>query len=337
MVNEPILHSLSVSQVMLNYAATHGIDAETCLAGTGIAPEQFQDAEALIAREQELRLIENLMLALPDVPALGFELGMQYNVSTFGTWGFALRTSRTLREAVDRAIRYLPLSTAYCAFSTVVREDELHICADPSPIPPQLRRLLLERDLGTCVNLILELNFAGRSIRRIELAGPAPSYNDRIAELCRVPVQFNHRHNCIIVSLGDFMKPLPSYDERLVRLLEDQCRQLLERRQVGGIAGRVRQQLLQAAGLVATLEDVAAAFNMSARSLRRKLESEDTSFRLLVEEVRHQLALQLLDATEMKLDEMATHLGYADTASFTRAFRRWQGLSPGQYRARDRA
>jgi AraC-like DNA-binding protein len=332
-VNEPVLHSLAVSQVMLNYAASHGVDAETCLVGTGIAPEQFQDAEALIAREQEMHLIENLMLALPDVPALGFELGMQYNVSTFGAWGFALRMSRTLHEAVDRAIRYLPLSTAYCAFSTMVRDDELVICADPSAIPARLRQLLLERDLGTSVNLILELNFAGRSIRRIEFAGQAPSYADRIAELCRFPVQFNHRHNCIVVSLRDFMKPLPTYDERLVRILEKQCRQLLDRRQIGGIAEHVRQQLLQGTGLLATLDDVAEAFNMSTRSLRRKLESEGTSFRLIVEDVRHQLALQLLEATDMKLDELAIQLGYADTASFTRAFRRWQGLPPGQYRA----
>jgi AraC-like DNA-binding protein len=78
---------------------------------------------------------------------------------------------------------------------------------------------------------------------------------------------------------------------------------------------------LQGTGLLATLDDVAEAFNMSTRRLRRKLESEGTSFRLIVEDVRHQLALQLLEATDMKLDELAIQLGYADTASFTRAFR----------------
>ncbi|HUP92500.1 MAG TPA: AraC family transcriptional regulator [Solimonas sp.] len=336
-MTEPVQHSLAISQVMLNYAAAHGLDPETCLAGTGIAPAQFQDAEALITREQEMRLIENLMLALPEVPAPGLDLGMQYNVSTFGTWGFVLRTSRTLREAVERAIRYLPLSTAYCAFSTVTRDDELLICADPSAIPAQLRQFLLERDLGTSVNLIRELNFAGRSIRRLEFAGRPPPYADRIVELCRVPVQFNRRGNCIVVSLTDFLKPLPTYDERLVRLLEDQCQQLLDRRQVGGIAGRVQQQLLQGSGLLATLDDVAKALNMSTRSLRRKLDAEHTSFRAIVEDARHQLATQLLEMTDMKLDEMATQTGYSDTASFTRAFRRWQGIAPGLYRARGRS
>jgi AraC-like DNA-binding protein len=98
------------------------------------------------------------------------------------------------------------------------------------------------------------------------------------------------------------------------------------------VTGQVRQRLLGKLGLVATLEDVAGDLNMSARSLARKLDGENTSFRTIVEEARKQLAQQLLQSTDMKLDEMAMQLGYTDTASFTRAFRRWHGVSPGQYR-----
>jgi AraC-like DNA-binding protein len=71
---------------------------------------------------------------------------------------------------------------------------------------------------------------------------------------------------------------------------------------------------------------------LSPRSLRRKLDQEGTSFRKLLEEERRQLALQLLKNSAMKLDELAIHLGYTDTASFTRAFRRWMHCSPGEYR-----
>lgn len=90
-------HPVAISQVMVNFAARYGVHAQMCLLGTGIIEAQLRDADALITREQEMRLIENLMLALPDVPALGFELGLRYNVATFGIWGFALRTSRNVR------------------------------------------------------------------------------------------------------------------------------------------------------------------------------------------------------------------------------------------------
>ncbi len=330
---EPVLHSLAISQVMLNYAADHGVDSETCLQGTNITLAMMRDAEALITPEQEMRLIENLMLALPDIPALGFELGMRYNVSTFGIWGFALRTSLNLCEAVTRAIRYIPLSTAYCVFSISSEDDEFIVSADPSGIPIQIRQFLLERDLGTSVNIMREINLAGRPIQRLEFAGPALPYADHMQKLCGIPLHFNRPRNALVMNLEAVMSSLPTYDERLVRLLEDQCRQLIERRQITGISGQVRQRLLGHLGLMATLEAIAKDLNLSPRSLRRKLDEEATSFRTLVDEARRQLAVQLLESTDMKLDELALQLGYADTASFTRAFRRWLGISPGQYRS----
>lgn len=144
MINaDPILHPIVISQVMINFAASLGVDKDTCLQGTGITDEALMDGEALIARDQEMRLIENLILALPDTPALGLKLGMQYNVATFGIWGFALSTSRTLRDAAKTAIRYLPLSTAYCRLYSFDEDGFFGIGLDPASIPPHVRQFLL--------------------------------------------------------------------------------------------------------------------------------------------------------------------------------------------------
>lgn len=329
---EPVLHSLTISQVILNFAADHGIDADICLAGTGITRAMLQDPNALASPEQEMRLIENLILALPSQAAPGFELGLRYSVATFGIWGFTLRTSRNLREAMERALRYIALSTAYCAFSSAVEGDCFIICADPSGIPVQLRQFLLERDLGTALNLARELQLTGRVVRHLEFTGPDGEAADRIRQLSGLPVRCAAARNAVVMDLKEATTPLPTFDAHLVRVLEDQCRQLLQRRQIAGIAGRVRQQLLGGLGLVSGLDEIARTLNLSSRSLRRRLDDEGTSFRDLVEDTRRQLAEQMLGTTDMKLDELAVHLGYADTASFTRAFRRWHGVSPGQHR-----
>ncbi|WP_417540024.1 hypothetical protein, partial [Marinobacter sp.] len=65
---ESTLHPIAISQVMINFAASHGIAKDICLNGTAISSEDLQDGEALITREQEIRLIENLIRALPEVP-----------------------------------------------------------------------------------------------------------------------------------------------------------------------------------------------------------------------------------------------------------------------------
>lgn len=329
---EPLLHPVAISQVMINFAASLGVDKDTCLLGTGIREEDLLDGEALITREQEMRLIENLILALPDEPALGFRLGLQYNVATFGIWGFALRTCRTLREAAVMAQRYLPLSTAYCRVYLFEESNYFCVGMDSDAIPTHLRQFLLERDMATGINLMKELSLAGVKIQRAELQGAPPEYADFIAAQCGVNPVYHAQHNAIMTHRTDVDKPLPTFNAQLVRMLDDQCRQQLQRRQATGLAGQVRQQILGALGLVATLDEVAAAIAVSPRTLRRKLEREGKSFRELVDEERCQLACHLLTGTQMKLDEMAIHLGYTDTASFTRAFKRWKNCAPGEYR-----
>jgi AraC-like DNA-binding protein len=330
------LHPVVISQVMLNLAARYGVDSETCLLATGINENDLRDADALITREQEMRLVENIMLALPDVPALGFELGLQYNVSTFGIWGFALRSSRTLREAMQRAVRYLPLSTAYCRFSVIDDAEGFGWLVDPEPVPRHLRQFLLERDTATGINLLRELSLAGVSIEALEYSCPKPDYAPQITALAGISPLYGQPRNALILSAADAERRLPMYDANLVRLLDEQCKSQLKLRQTEGVTGQVRALLLGPLGLAASLEDMAHQLAMSHRSLRRKLEDEHTTFRGVVEEERKMLAERLLQSTSMKLDEMALQLGYADTASFTRAFRRWMGLSPGEYRSQHR-
>lgn len=327
-----IRHPVAISQVIVNFAARLGVDTETCLSGTGLSAATLHDADALVERGQEMRLIENLMLALPDRPALGYELGLQFNVATFGLWGFVLRTSRTLREAIDVAIRYLPLSTAYCRFTRFSEGEEFGVVADSSIIPLHLRRFLLERDTGTAVQLFHELGLSGFRVLRIEYQGQATGHAERIESLSGIRPRFGCSRNAIVLRRQDAETGLPTYDAHLVRLLEDQCRSQLEFRQVAGVGGQVRQLLLGPLGLVASIEDVAQRLAMSPRSLRRRLEEEGSSFRELVENERRLLAVRLLEGTAMKLDELALQLGYGDTASFTRAFRRWFDCAPGEYR-----
>jgi len=329
---QAILHPVAISQVMINFAANLGVDQDTCLLGTGISEPQLQDSNALIERSQEMRLIENLILALPEVAALGFKLGLQYNMATFGIWGFALRTSRTLREATTLALRYLPLSTAYCRMQSFDQGACFGLSMDPDAIPSHLRQFLLERDMATAITLLKELSLAGFNIISIEFKGEPPEYINYLEEICGIRPNYYSDHNAILLSSQDADKPLPTYDSHLVRILDEQCQRQLQARTTTGLSNQVRQQLLGPLGLIATLDEVAHGLAMSARTLRRKLDQENTSFRALVDEERRQVALQLLRASDMKLDELAIHLGYTDTASFTRAFRRWMGSSPGEYR-----
>ena len=124
----------------------------------------------------------------------------------------------------------------------------------------------------------------------------------------------------------------PLAHERGRRESEEQCRALIEQRQLKlGLAGRVRNRIVRTLGEFPSMQTVAAELGMSARTLRNRLAREATSYRALVEPRARASAEQLL-ATGMTVDAIAERLGYTDASSFVAAFKRWKGVPPRRYR-----
>ncbi|MFF0529926.1 helix-turn-helix domain-containing protein [Nocardia amikacinitolerans] len=101
-----------------------------------------------------------------------------------------------------------------------------------------------------------------------------------------------------------------------------------------GVAGSVRDELIRDPAAIPDLPRVAAALFLSSRTLSRRLNAEGTSFRALVDEVRRARSEQLLGHTRLTTEQVASRLGYAESASFIRAFRRWNGCPPQEFRSR---
>ena len=99
-----------------------------------------------------------------------------------------------------------------------------------------------------------------------------------------------------------------------------------------GLTGKVRQALMVNLMRVMSFDDVAKSLNMSARTLRRKLREENTSFRKLVDELRMDMAIKYLRDTGLTVEEIAEALGFSDAANFRHAFRRWTKAAPHEFR-----
>ncbi len=84
-----------------------------------------------------------------------------------------------------------------------------------------------------------------------------------------------------------------------------------------------------------TIDNTARRVGMPVRTLQRRLKESGLSYSELVEQTRYELACRLLDMPGAKMAAVARALGYNDPSSFSRAFRRWMGMSPRAYRSRD--
>jgi AraC-like DNA-binding protein len=111
------------------------------------------------------------------------------------------------------------------------------------------------------------------------------------------------------------------------------CDQLTDELQLtAGMAGRVRGMILTDLVRHATFESIAERLKMSPRSLRRRLQEEDTSFRELVDEVRAQVAIKYIRDTGITIEDVTYALGFNDASAFRHAFRRWTGAAPYEFR-----
>jgi AraC-like DNA-binding protein len=116
-------------------------------------------------------------------------------------------------------------------------------------------------------------------------------------------------------------------------IFHQQCEEMLRGLEsVEKTTTAIRQLLIQSAGHFLDIAQVAEGLNVSERTLRRRLEAESTSFRATVEEVRDLLAREYLTATELTVAEIAHLLDYSETVNFRRAFVRWNGVTPSEYR-----
>lgn len=311
-------------------AAESGMPRADVLAGTGIAEAALSDPGAEITAAQEVRLIGTLTDRLPEVAAL--EAGARYRLTTYGIWGFALLSSRTIRESHDVAMRFLDLSYALTRVSAQECADELAIFFDDLDLPEPVRRFVLLRDTSAAVEIWRETLGWAVVPRRVALRLPAPADPAPYEAAFGVRPEFGAPRSVVAFDAGLLDLPLPHAAPLTAAACEAQCRDVLERRwSRSGTSGRVRDVLLRDPRRMRGQEAVAAALHMSVRTLRRQLDDEGTSFRAVVEQTREHLAEELLGTAGLSVEEVARRIGYSEASSFVHAFRRWKGLPPGRW------
>ena len=329
------LRAPATARLLTLLGIERGVPAATCLRGTGLRLEDLERPEQHVTAEQELTVVGNLLDALGDPPGLGLEAGARYHLTTLGMLGFAVISIPTLREAIEFAMRYADLSITH---TRVILRDEgelFSLLLDPSTVAVRLRRFLVERDLAAAAHVARSEALGGVRPRRVMIGYPAPPGGlRRYEEVFGVRPEFDAPEHGLVFESAELDRPLPQADAYAANMAEEECRRLVDQRLPrAGLAGQVRRVLRGRPQAPPSLAEVASMLHLSPRTLRRRLIEEGTSYRTLLTEVRGQLAQELLLNGRLTVEEVAQRLGYAETSSFTHAFRRWTGQGPRAHRA----
>ncbi|MCW3013494.1 MAG: AraC family transcriptional regulator [Solirubrobacterales bacterium] len=324
------VRSAAAVRVMVEVAGERGVDLRTALSGSGLRPADLREPDLEVEAAQELAVARTIVQALEDEPGLGSAVGLRITLGMFGILGFAMLASRTAREALRLCDRggYDVLGPLFLRPWIEEREEALHVVCDGRDVPADVRAFITARDLS-CSVALLDAISPGRPALRVATTLQDDAGNAFAAALGDWSVRLGSDRNEIIIANHEADQPLPNADEHTIRECERVNRELLARRQRRtDIASEVRAAMLRRRPLVGTLDQIAAERHVEPRTLRRHLAAEGTSFRLLADDVRQAVSSELLQ-TGLTVDEVATRLGYHDAATFSRAFRRWTGQTPG--------
>lgn len=334
MIQGEFQRSVISMRLMAELAMTYGVALPALLRHTALQEAQLLQPDMLVSRQQELQLIENLVTLAGEQPALGIKAGMKYHATAFGALGFAVMSSSNIRTAMAAGLQYFKLTFAFSRFVVADREHEIQVeLTVDEDVPRYLAAFIVERDLAALITVARDLYDLEPMLLQVQFKHATPEHIFDYQDFFRIRPQFNAGSNRVVFDRARMLQPLPQANELAYQAALAQCQQLLEARRVRhGVAEKVRQRLAMASAHMPTMEQVAQALCMTARTLRRHLQAEGVTFAELRDEVRIALADEFLKSAQLSIEQVAERLGYAESTSFIHAFKRWHGVTPHVFR-----
>lgn len=318
----------------LEAARHYGLPADDLARRAGIAEADVRDPDGRVPLEQFVRLWE-LLSEEPKAEGFGFWLGKAVDVRGLGVVGYAMQHAPDVRTAFGCLERFRKLVND--VVSPNIEESAEHVVFRRTE-PPRIARLAtlaIAAPVGT-LTLLRQLAKVPSGPLAVEAAfqhAPPPNAAEYEREL-GCPVQFNAPELRLVLPRAVFDAPLIRPDAALFSYLERHAAKLQERlSEHQTTSARVRELVVAAVrGGEPEQAEIARQLAMSERTLQRRLKDERTTFAALVDEVRTDLAKMYLADEKLAVFEVAFLLGYSEPSAFNRAFKRWLGKSPSEYR-----
>jgi AraC-like DNA-binding protein len=314
-------------QVFFSAFETIGYDARALMAAVGVRDVDFLNPDgriacsvfgALISCAQQQRRTANLALELARATPLG----------SWPLLDYLVLTSDTVSAGVQQLARYFRLTTSPVALTV---HDEAAVRIELIGVAP----FAIEYDAALMV-LQFRLETGGRFAASSIRFRHRPDDPGGFERALGCPVVANAPFNEVVLSPAMWQLPLRRRDPVLRQMLEKHADAILEQLPAQtGIASAVQRSLVaRVAGGDVRMNSVARELGTSARTLQRRLAEEGVTYQALVDDARKKAASRYLYNSTLAIGEVAYLVGFSEPAPFYRAFRRWFGVTPEQFRSR---
>lgn len=318
---------------LVDFATSQNLDAQDLLKGAGLPADVLDYPESLISYRSILKVLELGALRSGN-PLFGLQLGLQQSlVGTIGPLLYLARNSENVGEALHELSRYFHVHASSARVRLEVEGEHALFYYDPGESADLASlRPITELAVGGGLQMMRTLLGARWQPQALMLQH-APAREPQVYNrLLGLKPTFNAPFNAWVFDAKLLDVPLSAADQelhRLIRLHLDNLGQISVQDLPTHVQQIVRSFLPQ--GRV-SIEQVADYLALSSRTLQRYLAEEGTSFQLILDQTRQAMANRYLCDSAISFTQLSGLLGYAELSAFSRAFQRWHGMSPREWK-----
>lgn len=319
---------LALSQAIESY----GIDPAPVLQAGEVDLSRF-DVNSRLASDAMDHMLCLAVEATGD-PAFGLRFVEFLQPTSYHALGVALLYSPTLRSFCQRLERYFAMVTTMDDTRFVEEGDSAYLVTHPLvSYSETLHRCHSDGWTAWILKLLRQMCRPDYAPVQIDLVWTPPdALLPRYEQLFHCPLNFARREARIYLDTAALDDPLPTSNQEVARHNDRVVAEFLAGMDQADLPTIVRMKMIELLPSgECDRERIAALMNMTIRTMHNKLESAGTSYQQLLDETREELAREYMGKKQFSVSDIAYMLGYTDLSSFSRAFKRWTGLSPRAY------
>lgn len=317
--------------ILIDMVAGLGYEREILLANTGLAERGISGIGARVS-EADFNAVVSKAMTLTGDPALGLHLGLRLNLSAHALLGQAFMTCRDLAQVMELLLRYHPLLAPNLELAMDADDERCSLTVLNTP-EEEYRVFYYELLFSSFLNTLRGLLSQSEVPLAIDVPYPPPQHEEEYRRIFGDSLRFDCIQGSIAFPASLLATPLPLSNPALRALYEEECARLLaDLQETGSTVEHTLRLLRKLEGQYPQMPQLAKMLNLSPRTYRRRLASEQQSFQLLLDQVRAEHATRYLKNTRLSLTAIADLIGFNDTANFRRAYLKWTGRSPGEVR-----
>lgn len=326
----------SAATGLIEFIQQKGGDADRILGHAGLNPEHLRHPTLSLDLTQYCAVFEEAARQTQD-DNFGLRYGNQFKPDALGLFGYVGMSSETLGDALRNLVRVFPIHQQGSLLRLEVDGEWCRLNYQVQYGAIFRKRQDAELSLGMFTNLMRHSIGQKWAPDRVHFEHPQPEAWHEHCKAFDAPVFFGQPCNSLVFRRSVLEKAMPSRDSRLLAIVMESmellARQRGERQREHGIINDVQAQIrIQFANGDPNLDQVAEQLKITSWSLQRRLGEAGLNFTTLVDKVRQEMAQYYLSRTSLPISELALLLGYSETSAFSRAFRRWHGVCPKQWR-----